>query len=192
MAMSYSQHVMLRNLDKMMTVRGFAPAENIEGSQSSALDRRIYDRVTKKSSTHAPATTHVYFILQSNEGRIGVKELRTIIDEALEHQPSNTMLITSHPLTLFALKEFMRGKLKFAEHWLAARFFHNPTEHRWYSPHRIIKKSQLPKSILVNQLPKIQANDIICRYIGAVRNNIIEIQRPHPNGFVYLQYRAVV
>ena len=168
-------HGWMKMVDRIMALRSYTSA----GPQSPCT------YVHRRSSYPDIVVCH----LLQDRGRIGVKEIRTLVEEFSQH--AHIFFVSNVPLTLYAERELHANSGMYAEHWLTAELIQDPTKHRYYCPHRIVSKHRR-RQLTTSTLPRIHQKDIICRFLGARRGNVLEIVRNHPNGFHYVIMRVVV
>ena len=163
-------------IDRIMTLRNYTRAD--PGSSSTYVHTR--------NRSHPDIA--VRFLLHDRR-RVGVKDIRQFIEDISEH--SHVFFVTNGPLTLYASRELYAISDVHVEHWLTSELIQDPTKHRYYCPHRIVSKRR-KRQLKTSTLPSISHKDIICRFLGARRGNVLEIVRTHPNGFHYVVMRLVV
>lgn len=140
-------------------------------------------------------TLQVRWIPTAEGSRIGVKDVRQLKESVAEHAPRRLLVITVAPLTLFAKRELLDPPpgTSAVEHWLYSELLHDPFEHALFQNQRIIsKKNAAAQDLQLKHLPKMLREDRVARTLGATRGQVVRIERNHPNGFVYVVYRAVV
>ncbi|KAI5179455.1 DNA-directed RNA polymerases I, II, and III subunit RPABC1 [Pancytospora epiphaga] len=121
--------------------------------------------------------------------------LENIISSYSSQNIQHFLLITPSKLNPSCKALANSSKLKI-EHFLLQELQFNVLKHELVPPHRILKKEEaqvLLKKLRtdISNLPILLTSDIVCRYIGGVSNDIVEIARNSLTTGKSLYYRAV-
>lgn len=134
----------------------------------------------------------------SNEPTIGVKHIRNFAQYLGEHNYTVGIFITMPPVTASALRAFeaLPEQGITAEHFREEDLLVNITKHELVPRHVLLSEEE--KKVLLDryrlketQLPRIQHNDPVARYLGLKRGNVVKIIRKSETAGRYASYRWV-
>ena len=133
---------------------------------------------------------------EKNKSTIGVKVIREYCERIKKDNFFNAIIILHGRLTPHAKQALsaINAESDKIEYFNESELIINITEHNLVPKHEILSKTQakclLKKYCLKeNQLPRIQKNDPIARYLGLQKNEIIKIIRPSETAGRYITYR---
>lgn len=132
----------------------------------------------------------------SSESTIGVKHIRAFAQTLDSQKVSNGIFVTQVPITAVAMRalEPLSTRGITAEHFLESDLLVNITHHELVPKHVLLsaeeKKTLLARYRLQqHQLPRIQINDPVARYMGLKRGNVVKIIRKSETAGRYASYR---
>jgi len=137
------------------------------------------------------------YVANSDE-KIGVREIRTTIDECIEKKLKSIILVTINKMTFFAQRE-CKDKAIFnkinIEVWTMEELSFNVLTHVLQPKFLILssrEKEELSKKYdNFKLLPKMLTTDPVCKFLGAQRGTIVSIQRELPSGTIMQVHRMV-
>lgn len=132
----------------------------------------------------------------SPDGAIGIKHIRAFAQTLDSQNVSNGIFITQAPITAVAMRalEPLTARGISAEHFLESDLLVNITHHELVPKH-VLMSAEEKKALLTryrlqqHQLPRIQVNDPVARYLGLKRGNVVKIIRKSETAGRYASYR---
>lgn len=177
-----------RTVLKILSLRGY-PCTGEEAIQKHAY----YSYFTIKRSEKTMA------IIQFQMDTIKIEQIRFLVDWIQSENWQQVLLIVKHPLKS-NLRDTLFYQLKhcsvqvFLEHEL----FFDVTQHVSVPSHQLLNTDDVKKKVLqpyrctVKQLPKLSAEDIVCRFYGYKKNDVIEITRASESVGICKEYKVVI
>ncbi|WIA09213.1 hypothetical protein OEZ86_011797 [Tetradesmus obliquus] len=142
--------------------------------------------------------TEKIFVFFPDAAKVGVKDIKSIIDTMQTEQVKRGIMVLQSVLTPFAKGVIaeISGRL-IVECFTESELLVNITKHVLVPEHRILsseEKDTLLKRYKVkeNQLPRIQHSDPVARYYGLQRGQVVRIVRPSETAGRYVTYRWCV
>ena len=133
---------------------------------------------------------------EKEKSTIGVKSIRSYCERIKQDNYKNVILILHGRLTPHAKQAISAINSGFdkIEYFSEAELVVNITEHTLVPKHEILSieetKCLLKRySLSETQLPRIQKNDPVARYLGLQKNQIVKIIRPSETAGRYITYR---
>jgi len=136
----------------------------------------------------------VNIVWELTSARVSVKTIRTICSEAVHSKASKLILVSIGKLTTFAAQETKNMRDIQIETWQLSDLSINPELHELVPPHEILNSKRTKQRGIKSpsELPKMQGTDMMARFLGAKKGDVIEIKRTHPEGHYYIVHRVVV
>jgi DNA-directed RNA polymerase I, II, and III subunit RPABC1 len=136
---------------------------------------------------------------EKEKSTIGVKSIREYCERIKQDNFSSVILILHGRLTPHAkqaISAINSGSDKI-EYFNEAELIVNITEHNLVPKHEILSNEEARcllerYSLKETQLPRIQKNDPIARYLGLQKNQIVKIIRPSETAGRYITYRRCI
>ncbi|EHY53877.1 DNA-directed RNA polymerases II 24 kDa polypeptide (RNA polymerase II subunit 5) [Exophiala dermatitidis] len=151
-----------------------------------------------KSNPNPQTTAGTIWVEFSPETTIGIKHLRAFAQHLDANKFTTGIFITISPVTAAALRAFE----PLAERGITAEWFQesdllvNITRHELVPKHVLLSAEE--KKVLLDryrlketQLPRIQFNDPVAKYLGLKRGNVVKIIRKSETAGRYASYRWV-
>eukprot|EP00878_Enallax_costatus_P002337 GHUV01002513.1.p1 GENE.GHUV01002513.1~~GHUV01002513.1.p1 ORF type:complete len:203 (+),score=55.42 GHUV01002513.1:403-1011(+) len=142
--------------------------------------------------------TDKIFVFFPDAAKVGVKDIKGIIDTMQSEQVKRAIMVQQAQLTPFAkgVVAEISGRMTI-ESFTESELLVNITKHILVPEHRILtdeEKQTLLKRYKVkeNQLPRIQLMDPVARYYGLQRGQVVRIVRPSETAGRYVTYRWCV
>jgi DNA-directed RNA polymerase subunit H (RpoH/RPB5) len=134
----------------------------------------------------------------SNE-KIGVREIRAVIEESAARNISNLILITPNRITSFAQRECEAKNVDplypFIELWIHEELLFNVLRHFTQPTFTTVEKRDRDDLLLkcggVSKLPKMLAADPVARFMGLRKGTMLRVDRSLPGGQTMVCYRVV-
>jgi DNA-directed RNA polymerase I, II, and III subunit RPABC1 len=133
---------------------------------------------------------------EKDKSTIGVKSIRGYCERIKQDNYNNVILILHGRLTPHAKQAVsaINSGLDKIEYFSEAELIVNITEHNLVPKHEILSveetKCLLKRySLKETQLPRIQKNDPVARYLGLQKNQIVKVIRPSETAGRYITYR---
>lgn len=147
--------------------------------------------VTKRSD---PNDQIIVFFPDENKP-VGVKPIRVLTEKMEERKLNHAILVVQQKLTAFARTAIQEMSPKFEiEVFHESELIVNVTKHVLV-PEHVPLNSEEKKSLLErykvkeNQLPRIQQQDPVARYLGLKKGQVVKIIRPSETAGRYVTYR---
>ena len=133
---------------------------------------------------------HLIFYLDSNG--FGVEIARNLIFYMHENKIEHCLIISKCAPTSQVLKEINNNQNLKIEIWQIDDFLYDWTNVGWVPLHHVMSKKQADYFLKINNykstdLPKLQSYDIMAKYHGLKKNQIICIQKTEPNIHAYFR-----
>ena len=185
---------------KMLAKRGYIVAdENLEQSTDS-FRNTFGDSPSRESLTilleKADDNTDQIFVFFPEDDKVGVKPIKTYCERMKAENVFKAIIVVKTNLTAFAkqaIREVSQRGYRI-EYFRDAELLVDITEHRLVPTHSVLTDTQ--KQELLNryrlkpsQLPRIQQQDPIARYLGLKTGQVVKITRPSETAGRYITYR---
>lgn len=134
-----------------------------------------------------------YFAITNK--RVGVLPIKKLTERMTENGIRRAILITQNPLTAFAKEAIQESQpTLIIEVFEESELLVNITKHDLVPKHKPLtdeeKKTLLQRyTVKESQLPRIQVNDPVARYLGLSRGQVVKIIRPSETAGRYVTYR---
>jgi len=133
---------------------------------------------------------------EKEKSTIGVKTIRGYCERIKQDNYSSVILILNGRLTPHAKQAISAINSGFdkIEYFSETELVVNITEHNLVPKHEILSLDEVKcllrrYSLKETQLPRIQKNDPVARYLGLQKNQIVKIIRPSETAGRYITYR---
>ncbi|KAL8734359.1 MAG: hypothetical protein Q9166_001557 [cf. Caloplaca sp. 2 TL-2023] len=130
---------------------------------------------------------------------LGVKQMRDFAHHVSEHKFYTGIMITQTPVTAAALKVIaaVASQDRVIETFQETDLLVNITHHELVPKHILLSQEEKKKlleryRLKENQLPRIQVNDPMARYLGLRRGNVVKIIRRSETAGRYASYRCAI
>ncbi|KAL9109772.1 MAG: hypothetical protein Q9227_005641 [Pyrenula ochraceoflavens] len=140
----------------------------------------LHTPLPTKANPEPQTTAGDCYVEFNPDSTIGIKHLRAFAQTLDSQHVTNGIMITQAPVTAAALRAFepLSARGITAEHFLESDLLVNITRHELVPKHVLLSAEE--KKILLeryrlreHQLPRIQANDPVARYLGLKRTNVM-------------------
>ena len=175
---------------------------NFRGFQVSESDIKLVN-TTSSSSFEATwaspnGNTHRAVVISLHIDPVGIEQIRALIDRIHEEHWHLVLLILKSNLKS-NLKDLIQQQCRscVVQIFLEEELYFDVTRHVAVPTHRLLNSHELKSQVLspfrctIEQLPKLSADDIICRFYGFKKNDVIEISRPSESVGQCKEYKVV-
>lgn len=198
---TYSQLYRIRKTClKMLKKRGYIVDEQALEMSVDEFRQRYSDTPARESLTilvekaHDP--TDQLFVFFPKDEKVGIKPIITYCQRMEEEKAMRAIVVVQENLTPHAkqgLKEMVQKGYRI-EYFRDAELLVDITEHELVPEHILLtpeeKKQLLARYRLKpSQLPRIQIQDPVARYLGLSQGNVVKIVRPSETAGRYITYR---
>ncbi|KAF6266494.1 RNA polymerase Rpb5, C-terminal domain-containing protein [Scenedesmus sp. NREL 46B-D3] len=191
-----------KNVATMLHDRGYLVADEDLNVTLDKFRDRFHDVPQKGDLTLLcplmDDPTEKIFVFFPDAAKVGVKDIKSIIDTMQTEQVKRGIMVLQSVLTPFAKGVIaeISGRM-IVECFTESELLVNITKHVLVPEHRILsaeEKDVLLKRYKVkeNQLPRIQHSDPVARYYGLQRGQVVRIVRPSETAGRYVTYRWCV
>ncbi|XP_053993207.1 DNA-directed RNA polymerases I, II, and III subunit RPABC1-like [Hylaeus volcanicus] len=148
------------------------------------------------SITDADKKIMVFFSDETK--KMGVKPIRELTDKMAEGNIQRAILVVQYPLTVFAKDAMSDAAPNHIIEWfLESELLINITKHELVPRHILLTDSEKQNllaryRIKDTQLPRIQQEDAVARYLGLSKGQVVKIVRPSETAGRYVTYRLVI
>ena len=169
----------------------------LQALPTTAMITRDTPRATKKHP-EPQTTAGTIWVEFSPESTIGIKHLRAFAQHLDANKFNTGIFITIGPVTTAALRAFepLQEREIHAEHFQEQDLLVNITRHDLVPKHVLLSAEE--KKVLLDryrlketQLPRIQLQDPVSKYLGLKRGNVVKIIRKSETAGRYASYRWV-
>lgn len=156
-----------------------------------------YTPLPTKAEPNPTPTIGTIWVEFSTEAAIGIKQMRTFAHHIDEHKFHTGIMITQGPVTSAALKIMSAVAGHVIETFVEQDLLVNITLHELVPKH-VLMSSEEKKKLLEryrlkeSQLPRIQTNDPMAKYLGLRRGQVVKIIRRSETAGRYASYRWVI
>ncbi|EFN57043.1 hypothetical protein CHLNCDRAFT_48698 [Chlorella variabilis] len=149
-------------------------------------------------ASKADDPTHQAFVFFFEDPKLGVKAIKAVAVRMRDERVPRSILVLQDKLTPFAKQCIQEMSAKFAiEVFAEGELRVNITRHSMVPQHQVL--SRLDKAALLErykvkdtQLPRIQHQDPVARYLGLERGQVVRIVRGSETAGRYVTYRLCV
>lgn len=169
-------HLKINKMDRILTTLQEMMADrNQTGWEQSQICENVY------------LTGNILIMISGTE-KFNIDTMKKIILQLQEHQKSHAIVVYQNMITSLAKKAIEHIHEYTIETFEKKELQYNPTHHRLYCPHLRIPTSQVRKEISadLNSLPVLLRTDVISRYFGFQKGDVIRIDRK--NGSVAYRF----
>jgi DNA-directed RNA polymerase I, II, and III subunit RPABC1 len=130
-----------------------------------------------------------YLIFISKSEKFNIETMKQMIYFLQAHKLTNGIIVYQNIITSLAKKAIEHLQDYNIETFEKKELQYNPTHHRFYCPHTRLKKEDVKKEIKIElvHLPILLRTDMISRYFGFKKGDVVRIERK--NGSI--AYRLV-
>lgn len=128
-------------------------------------------------------------IFLSRTEKFNIETVKNVVFWLQEHKYKHALVVYQNIITSLAKKAIEHLQEFTIETFERKELLFNPTRHRFYCPHKLLTKEELNNELKVNLncLPILLRSDIIARYFGFRKGEVVRIERK--NGSI--AYRLV-
>lgn len=121
--------------------------------------------------------------------KFNIETMKNVIFQLQQHKMSHGLVVYQNIITSLAKKAIDHLQEFTIETFEKKELKYNPTHHRFYCPHTALSKEFIKKEIKtsLSSLPILLRSDVISRYFGFQKGQVIRIERK--NGSI--AYRLV-
>nr|XP_027198057.1 DNA-directed RNA polymerases I, II, and III subunit RPABC1-like [Dermatophagoides pteronyssinus] len=186
---------------EMLKDRKYAVAEEETGEDFDAFAARFAERAHNRAAMSFVGTSKldsndrvlVYFADEA--GKVGVKPIKTLVDQLDERALRAAVFVALQPLTTFAKNAIAEYSSNYKiDFFLESELLFNITKHCYVPTH--VKLTEQEKEVLLDSykikdvmLPRISQHDAVARYLGLVRGDVVKIIRASESAGRYVTYR---
>lgn len=174
------------NVYQMCLVRGYTDIQRVHQTSSCKYMTNLVTLVTAKTGDGIPISVWM------TSSKMGKTKMQKFVNDNVG---SRTILITDTPLTHHAKLVLEEAKKSTpCQTFLFTDLSYNILGHSLQPKFHIMNSGEIEKEITsvykcsLQNLPKISAQDPVCRYLGVTPKTVLRIERPRG----YLYYRIVV
>lgn len=164
----------------------------------SMMEKYSTPATDKNPNPPAPeiGTIYVDFNADSN---VGIKQMRAFAHELQENNHTTGIFITTVPVTSTGAKitESTKNQGIMIECFLESDLLVNITHHELVPTHVLLSKEERARlleryRLKATQLPRIQVNDPVAKYLGLRQGQVVKIIRKSETAGRYASYRLCV
>ncbi|KAI9893951.1 MAG: DNA-directed RNA polymerases II 24 kDa polypeptide (RNA polymerase II subunit 5) [Vezdaea aestivalis] len=127
----------------------------------------------------------------------GVKEMKAFAHHINEHNYTTGIIVTANTITSIALKIIPTLLPSVIETFLEQELLVNISHHELVPTHLVLSKAEKQALLMryrlrETQLPRIQQDDPMARYLGLKRGQVVKIIRKSETAGRYASYRWVI
>lgn len=175
---------------------GAGLAEKLQQSQTPVPAASPESATTSSANSNFNQSIMVYYAdLPQKTKSQGVDSLKKIFEAFDSSGAMQLVIISEVDLGTQAQSNLTSLRLNHCWFFLDKHLLFNVTDHVLYSKHSVAKPSEI-SAVKVSQLPLIKSTDVVARYFGFHRGQVVKIEStiPIPGLVVYksITYRLVV
>ena len=188
-----------RTIANMLDKRGYMVPRALRDITPSEFKERFGEHPNRESLTilveKADDENNQLFVFFPEDEKVGVKPIKVYTDKMRAEKVSNAIMVLRVDITPFAKQAVQEMSDSFRiEHFKESELLVDITKHQLVPEHQILtpnEKSELLKRYRLkdSQLPRIQSNDPVARYLGMKRGQVVKIIRPSETAGRYVTYR---
>ncbi|KAL8942932.1 MAG: hypothetical protein Q9211_001182 [Gyalolechia sp. 1 TL-2023] len=169
---------------------------NFSARPTTTMLKKYTPLPTKVERSPAPAIGTIW-VEFSSDASIGIKQMRTFAHHIDEHKFHTGIMITQSPVTTAATKIMSAITGHVIETFQESDLLVNITHHELVPKH-ILMSAEEKKQLLEryrlkeSQLPRIQTNDPMAKYLGLRRGQVVKIIRKSETAGRYASYRWAI
>lgn len=185
---------------KMLNKRGYIVPESELAMTSDDFRNKFGDAPSREALTILVEKTddsaEQLFVFFPEDEKVGVKPIKTYCERMKGESVLRAIIVVKINLTSFAkqaIREMVQRGYK-VEYFRDAELLVDITEHKLV-PEHILLSPQQKQELLARyrlkdtQLPKIQVQDPVARYLGLKVGEVVKIIRPSETAGRYITYR---
>lgn len=187
----------------MLSKRGYIVAdENLEQTTDS-FRNSFGESPSRESLTilleKADDNTDQIFVFFPEDDKVGVKPIKTYCERMKAENVFKAIIVVKTNLTAFAkqaIREVSQRGYRI-EYFRDAELLVDITEHKLVPTHSVLTDTQKQELLTryrlkPSQLPRIQQQDPIARYLGLKTGQVVKITRPSETAGRYITYRITM
>jgi len=187
---------------KMLNKRGYIVPENELNMTTDDFRAKFGDAPSREALTILVEKTDdsadQLFVFFPEDEKVGVKPIKTFCERMKGEGVLRAIIVVKINLTPFAkqaIREMTQRGYK-VEYFRDAELLVDITEHKLV-PEHVLLSPQQKQELLTRyrlkdtQLPKIQVQDPVARYLGLKIGDVVKIVRPSETAGRYITYRIV-
>jgi DNA-directed RNA polymerase I, II, and III subunit RPABC1 len=164
---------------------------------SLAMQEKFEVLPTKANPNPPPPAVGMIWVEFAHEANMGVRQMRAFAHHVAEKKYHTGILVTQGALTPSAYKIIPTVLPRVIETFQEADLLVNITKHELVPKHvllspeekkRLLERYRLKES----QLPRIQVNDPVAKYLGLKRGQVVKIIRKSETAGRYASYRWAI
>jgi len=189
-----------RTMANMLDKRGYMVPRQLRELTPADFKEKFGEYPARDSLTvlveKADDEKNQLFVFFTEEEKLGVKPIKTYTDRMRAEGVSNAIIVLRVDITPFAKQAVQEMSDSFRiEHFKESEMLVDITQHQLVPEHQVLtaaEKAELLKRYRLKdtQLPRIQPNDPVARYLGLRRGNVVKIIRPSETAGRYVTYRV--
>ena len=141
------------------------------------------------------ASDHIYVFFPTDD-KVGIKPIKSYCLRMKEHNVSRSIIVVRNNISPFAksaIKEMAMRNYRL-EYFREAELLVDITEHKLVPRHIVLTPQEKDELLLryklkPSQLPRIQLQDPMARYLGLNHGQVVKIVRPSETAGRYITYR---
>jgi DNA-directed RNA polymerase I, II, and III subunit RPABC1 len=188
---------------KMLSKRGYIVADEHIDQTTDSFKEQFGDSPSRESLTilveKADDNTDQIFVFFPEDDKVGIKAVKTYVERMKAENVFKAIIVYKTAIGPFAkqaIREVSQRGFKI-EYFRDAELLVDITEHKLVPTHTVLSDTQ-KQELLVryrlkpSQLPRIQQNDPIARYLGLKTGQVVKITRPSETAGRYITYRITM
>lgn len=189
-----------RTISNMLSKRGYMIPKEMREMTPLSFKQRFGEHPGRESLTilveKADDSTNQLFVFFPEDEKLGVKPIKIYTDRMRAENVGNAIIVLRVDITPFAKQAVQEMSDAFRiEHFKEAELLVDITQHQLVPEHQVLtnnEKIELLKRYRLKdtQLPRIQPNDPVARYLGMKRGQVVRITRPSETAGRYVTYRV--
>ena len=188
---------------KMLAKRGYIVSEENINQTTDSFREQFGDTPSRESMTilveKADDNADQIFVFFPEDEKVGVKPIKTYCERMKAENVFKAIICVRTNLTAFAkqaIREVSQRGYRI-EYFRDAELVIDITEHKLVPTHIVLsdqEKDELLKRYRLkpSQLPRIQQQDPIARYLGLRTGQVVKITRPSETAGRYITYRITM
>ncbi|KAL8678154.1 MAG: hypothetical protein Q9186_005486 [Xanthomendoza sp. 1 TL-2023] len=169
---------------------------NFSARPTSTMLTKYTPLPTRDNPSPTP-TIGTIWVEFSTDSAIGIKQMRAFAQHIDEHKFHTGIMITQAPSTSAAQKIISAVKDHIIETFQESDLLVNITHHELVPKHVLLSEEEKRKLLTryrlkENQLPRIQTNDPMAKYLGLRRGQVVKIIRRSETAGRYASYRWAI
>lgn len=188
---------------KMLAKRGYIVADENLDQTTDSFREQFGDSPSRESLTilveKADDNTDQIFVFYPEDEKVGVKPIKTFVDRMKAENVFKAIIVVKTNLTAFAkqaIREVSQRGYRI-EYFRDAELLVDITEHKLVPQHIVLSEQQKVEllsryRLKPSQLPRIQQQDPIARYLGLKTGQVVKITRPSETAGRYITYRITM